>query len=242
MRAQLAVPFLALSLLAPLSAKADNFPYVQDGPAIVGVSDTDAWVTWYTAHHEGTGTECTAEEIIPGLGDHNTDIPTLTLDTPGGAVQFQNANCDRYHTIHLTGLTASTAYTFTLDKPWDAIGGTTAAGSFTTAPAPGTAGQIKFVVYGDTRNDIALGGTDTEPDHQAVVNAILANESDSAFLIHTGDMALEYHGHIRRRQGLHRVLQRRASPARQISGLRGAGKSRDHRHHLLRCDDGPRAL
>lgn len=183
---QLIVLAMALAAFSG-RALADNFPYVQDGPLITGVTDTEAWVSWYTAHHEGIGTECTIEENTPLLGDHNTDTPTLTL---GGGAQFTDPNCDRNHKVHLTGLYASTRYTFTLDKPWDMNGGTTAAGSFTTAPAAGSSGPVKFVVYGDTRNDVALGGADTRADHQAVVDAIVANEPDAAFLLHTGDMAL----------------------------------------------------
>ncbi|MBS2022607.1 MAG: metallophosphoesterase family protein, partial [Deltaproteobacteria bacterium] len=172
-------------------AHASNYPYVQDGPVITGVSPTEAWVTWYTAHHEGQGTECTIEENTPGLGDHNTDTPTLSLST--GAL-VTDTNCDRTHRVHLTGLSPSTAYTFTLDKEWDAKGGTIAAGSFTTAPAAGSGAGVKFVVYGDTRNDLALGGTDTSPHHQAVVDAIIAHESDAAFIVHTGDLALNIVG------------------------------------------------
>jgi uncharacterized protein (TIGR03382 family) len=178
---------LAVALVVPLRALADNFPYVQDGPLITGVTDTEAWVSWYTAHHEGIGTECTIEENTPLLGDHNTDTPTLTL---ADGTPFTDTNCDRNHKVHLTGLLASTRYTFALDKPWDTNGGTTAAGSFITAPAAGSGGAVKFVVYGDTRNDVALGGTDTRADHQAVVDAIVANEPDAAFLLHTGDLAL----------------------------------------------------
>ena len=174
-----------LIALFPLQALATNYPYVQGGPIITGVTASDAWVTWYTAHHEGTGTECTLEEDTPLLGDHNTDTPTLTLNT---GAQFTDSNCDRTHRVHITGLSASTAYTFTLDMPWDAKGGTIAAGAFTSAPA--TPDAVTFVVYGDTRNDVALGGTDTRADHQAVVDAIIANEPDAEFLVHTGDMAL----------------------------------------------------
>jgi acid phosphatase type 7 len=186
MRPLLACAALCASALVPAAAGATNYPYVQDGPLITFVTDTDAWVTWYTAHHEGTGIECTVEENTPLLGDHNTDTPTVTL-SPGGA--FTSTVCDRYHAIHLTGLTASTRYSFTLDKPWDAKGGATAAGSFTTAPTAGSGAAVKFTVYGDTRNNVA-GGTDTRADHQAIVDAIVANEPDSMFALHTGDLAL----------------------------------------------------
>lgn len=177
--------------LLPARASATNYPYVQDGPVITGVTATDAWVTWYTAHHEGTGTECTVEQNTPLLGDHNTDVPTLTLQT---SAAFTDATCSRTHRVHVTGLSASTTYSFALDKPWDAKGGITAAGSFTTAPPAGAGAAVKFVVYGDTRNDLALGGTDTRPHHQALVDAILAHEADAAFLVHTGDLALNIVG------------------------------------------------
>ncbi len=182
---------LLLALCSLVSSRAlalsSNFPFVQGGPVITGVTATDAWVSWYTAHHEGSGTECTFEENTPILGDHNTDTPTLTLNTNA---QFSDTNCSREHLVHVTGLSASTSYTFTLDKPWDSKNGTTAAGSFKTAPPAGSGAAVKFVVYGDTRNDQQLGGANTEPDHQAVVNAIITNESDAEFIVHTGDMAL----------------------------------------------------
>jgi MYXO-CTERM domain-containing protein len=181
----------ALFLVLPAHAFADGFPFVQHGPTITGVTANDAWITWYTAHHEGTGTQCTLEEDTPLFGDHNTDLPTVTLNT--GPV-LSDTNCDRYHRVHLTGLSANTSYSFVLDKPWDPASGATAHGKFTTAPDLHNTFGIKFVVYGDTRNDLTLGGTDTRADHQALVDGILAHDGDAAFYLHTGDMALSLPG------------------------------------------------
>lgn len=188
MRRSLLTPLACAALLAPLPARAllgDKFPFVQDGPVIVGLTSTDAWVTWYTAHHQGTGTTCSLD------GSDNTTLPTLTLSLNGAVLnQFLDASCAREHKVRLTGLSPGTKYTFTLDKPWDKQGGATAAGSFTTAPAPGSRAGFKFVVYGDTRNRFIGQGGDTKADHQALVAAIQANEGDAAFLLHTGDLAL----------------------------------------------------
>ena len=183
--------FAALFLVLPAPAFADGFPFVQHGPIISGVTTNDAWITWYTAHREGTGSQCTLEEDTPFFGDHNTDIPTVTLST--GPV-LSDMTCDRYHRVHLTGLSANTSYSFTLDKPWDSATGATAKGKFTTAPDSHNTFGTKFVVYGDTRNDITLGGTDTRADHQTLVDGILAHDGDAAFYLHTGDMALNLPG------------------------------------------------
>ena len=180
----------ALVALLPAAARATNYPWVQDGPVISGVTDHDAWVAWYTAHHEGTGTQCTIENSTPILGDHNTDVPTLTLSPTGSASSYTDTNCDRYHKVHLTGLQPSTTYSFGLDKPWDQRGGPAVAGSFTTAPPTGTHAAFQFVVYGDTRNNETVAGANTKTQHQTVVDAILAHEPAAAFLLHTGDLAL----------------------------------------------------
>ena len=159
----------------------DRYPFVQDGPVITGVTPHDAWIAWYTAHHQGTGAACSLDALT---GSPNTDVPTLTL---GDGTAFTDATCSRYHKVHLTELLPSTAYTFTLDKPWDAQGGATPSGSFTTAP-DGTAETFKFVVYGDNRDNQT--SPKTQSAHQAVVDAIVANEPDAAFLLQTGDLAL----------------------------------------------------
>jgi len=159
------------------------YPYVTKGPVISGVSRTEAWVAWATAHHQGTGTVCTTDSWT---GSPNTDVPALALSpsVPAGSV-FRDSNCSRDHKVHLTGLSPGVRYAFSLDKPW--VGGTPATGSFTTAP-DGVDGRFSFVVYGDTRDNPTLQAS-TRPDHLAVSAAVLG-ETDASFLLNTGDLAL----------------------------------------------------
>jgi uncharacterized protein (TIGR03382 family) len=172
-----------LAAVVPLSAWADQYPYVVKGPVISGVTQTEAWVAWETAHHEGTGVTCSADAF---LGTPNTDIPTATLTPAGSSGTFTDSNCSRDHKVHLTGLSPGTKYALSLDKPWDAT--TPAAAQFTTAPAA-TDGVFSFVVYGDNR-DGATVQSSTQADHKAVADAILASETDASFFVHTGDLAL----------------------------------------------------
>ncbi len=185
------LPFALASI--PAVALATNFPYVTKGPVITSVTPTDAWVAWETAHHEGKGTDptdslenCDTEASLPLIGDHNNDTPTLTLSD---GETFTDATCSRDHHVHLTGLAPNTHHSFTLDKPFDSSTGPTAGGEFTTATTDPDA-RFSFIVYGDNRDDQALTGTSTQTDHQAVANAIADDDSDAAFIINTGDLAL----------------------------------------------------
>ncbi len=167
---------VAVFALLPAQALAALTPYVGKGPAITGVTQTEAWVAWYTLHHQGDGFQCKMEG--------NTNLPTLTLSSSVATSTAQDSNCSRYHKVHLTGLTPGTHYTFSLDMGYDAS--TPATGEFTTAPAGPK--SFDFIVYGDNRDD-RVGATSTRADHQAAVDAILAREHP-AFLLHTGDFAL----------------------------------------------------
>jgi hypothetical protein len=75
---------VSIALLAvPAVARADLFPYVVKGPVITGVTATDAWVSWYTAHHQGDASflnECYNDALT---GTPNDTLPTLKLT--GGA-------------------------------------------------------------------------------------------------------------------------------------------------------------
>ncbi|HEY3445691.1 MAG TPA: MYXO-CTERM sorting domain-containing protein [Myxococcales bacterium] len=178
---------IALVLLSPALASAAMDPYVNKGPVILGVTQTEAWVSWYTVHHQGEASfanNCYNDALT---GSANDTIPTLTLMLPNGSgATFEDATCSRFHKVHLVNLQPGTAYTFTLDME-RASGGPKASGSFKTAPA--VAGPLKFVVYGDNRN-AELTSTSTRPLHEAVVGAIQAHDSDADFLLNTGDMAL----------------------------------------------------
>jgi len=97
--------------------------------------------------------------------------------------------CSRFHKVHLTGLSPSTAYTFTLDMP--NADGTSAAGAFGTAPAASDTHAFKFLVYGDDR-DNPITSASTRPDHEALVAGMMAHDGDAAFLVNVGDYALNY--------------------------------------------------
>ena len=125
---------LLLALAAPSTARADLYPYVIHGPVITGVTHEQAWVTWFTAHHQGTasGTNTCALDALTGTP--NGAIPTLNLSpSAGGTAVFQSPECARNHSVHLTGLKPGTAYSFTLDMTF--ADKTPADGSFTPAAA-----------------------------------------------------------------------------------------------------------
>jgi acid phosphatase type 7 len=118
---------------------------------------------------------------------------TITYGPKGGATMMTTdaAVSTGRHELHLTGLTASTRYAYTVDLG----GGLKTSGEFSTAA---TASQpFSFIVYGDDRTNDA--------DHQTVVNA-MANESVD-FLVQTGDVienatAAEYDNFFKIEQAL----------------------------------------
>jgi hypothetical protein len=179
---------IAVLILVPALAQADQYPYVTKGPAIVGLTQSEAWITWYTAQQQGTssfGNLCYLDALT---GTPNDTIPAVTLLHSGsGGATFEDPTCDRQHRVHLVNLKPGTGYTFTLDKEY-VSGGPLASGQFTTPPATAD-GTVRFVVYGDTRDEPTTS-TSTRPDHQAVVDALVAHEAGAAFFIHTGDLAL----------------------------------------------------
>ncbi|MGC4113941.1 MAG: metallophosphoesterase family protein [Myxococcales bacterium] len=179
---------VALVLLSPaLAAAAGMYPYVSKGPVILGVTPSEAWVSWYTVHHQGTskfGNTCYNDALT---GSPNDTIPTVTLKLPNGSgATFEDPTCSRFHRVHLVNLQPDTAYSFTLDMEY-ASGGAKASGSFKTAPAAHR--PFKFVVYGDNR-DAESTATSTRALHESVVAAIRASDADADFLLNTGDMAL----------------------------------------------------
>lgn len=186
MRRRAASLLFAATLTVSGFATADMYPYVLKGPVITGVGQNDAWVAWYTAHHQGESSfmnECYNDALT---GSPNDTIPTLTL-TSGG--KYADSTCDRYHKVHLTGLAPNTEYSFSLDMP--NADGTPALGRFGTAPAPGDTTGFKFLIYGDDR-DNPVTSASTRPDHEALVAAMLAQDGDAAFLMNVGDYALNY--------------------------------------------------
>jgi acid phosphatase type 7 len=80
------------------------------------------------------------------------------------------------HSVALTDLTPATRYSYTVTA-----GITTKLASFSTAPADNASTPIRFLVYGDNRNDDAA--------HAAVVRAMVPVTTD--FVIHTGDFVAD---------------------------------------------------
>jgi hypothetical protein len=165
-------------------------PFTTKGPVITGVTTSEAWVTWYTSHHQGTpsgANECARDS------DKKT-IPTLTLSTvsqgsPSNVKTYTSPECSRFHKVHLVNLSPGTSYKLTLDRPYG-DDKATPQGQFTTPPAS-TSVLVKFIVYGDNRDE-PVTSPSTRPNHQALVDAIVQNEPDSAFLVNVGDLALNY--------------------------------------------------
>jgi hypothetical protein len=155
------------------AAAAQAEAHVKRGPIIAGVTPREAWVTWETAERRGQG-----------CGD---GAPRLVLEAPGHPpVTVEATACGTVHHVHLTGLSPGTAYTFTLDH--GSGHGGPVAGRFSTAPVDREA-AFRFVVHGDNRDDIP-GRRSTRPDHAAVVAAILKYDADAAFVLHSGDLAM----------------------------------------------------
>ena len=153
--------------------QAPSKPYVTKGPLIAGVTPREAWIAWETA--EKRGQSC-------GEGP-----PRLVLEAPGKApASFEDPRCGTIHHVHLSDLSPGTAYAFKLDH--GAAHGAPVEGRFSTAPADPNA-SFQFVVYGDNR-DAPAPMPSTRPAHEAVSGAILERERDAAFLVHTGDLAL----------------------------------------------------
>ena len=150
---------LALALATPTAAAAASFargPYLQDlGSRQVAV------LLELDAPHAVT------LEIARGVaGDAQ----------PGaGASKTVTGSTDRVHELVAGGLEPATSYRYTVRVD----DGTTATGSFTTAPEDDR--PFRFLLYGDNRSD----GT----AHAAVVHQMLQTPGD--FLVQTGDMVAD---------------------------------------------------
>jgi acid phosphatase type 7 len=78
------------------------------------------------------------------------------------------------HVVRASDLDPATRYAYVVRSGGKALG----QGAFTTAPKPGSAAPLKFIVYGDDRTDPTA--------HAAVVRALAETASD--FLVNTGDV------------------------------------------------------
>ncbi|MBI4816734.1 MAG: metallophosphoesterase [Deltaproteobacteria bacterium] len=126
----------------------------------------------------------------PYLQDVSSDGISIVWESPNpstGVVRFGVANPTartisgggpaRHQSVRLSGLTQlappGSKFTYELE-----VDGVTRAGTFRTAPAPGT--PFTFLVYGDNRS--------SRPQHEAVVQALVAEMDSVAFAMNTGDL------------------------------------------------------
>jgi hypothetical protein len=164
-------------LLFLLSLRVSAAPVeIVKGPVITGVGRTDAWVAWETSVRTGNGAGCT--EVA---GTRMNVHPPVA-----GRATFGDEQCGQAHHVHLTGLRPGTPYQLKIREHDEH--GNPVVGSFTTAPATAK-GSFHFVVYGDTRES-GDEAAPTRPAHEALMRALQTRESAAAFLIQTGDLAL----------------------------------------------------
>lgn len=97
---------------------------------------------------------------------------TLELGDAAAPGKIESKQALAFHAFRLTGLEPGRRYPYTVRA-----GGAVRQGAFTTAPKPGDAAELRFLIYGDNRSDDAA--------HAAVVRAMVPKKTD--FLLHTGD-------------------------------------------------------
>jgi 3',5'-cyclic AMP phosphodiesterase CpdA len=151
-------------------------PHVTKGPVITGVTQSEAWISWETSVPLGKGKGCR----LKGAASFTITPPVV------GKKAFSDPTCGQIHHVHLTGMKADTRYLLTFPQRYDKSHA--AGGDFVTAPADAKK-SFKFIVYGDNR-DAPPPQPQTRLDHEAVASAIRRMDWDAAFLLHTGDLAL----------------------------------------------------
>jgi hypothetical protein len=167
--------WLAVALALPWPAQA--FPTrISKGPVITGVTPSEAWIAWETTAPQGKGAGC--------LLHHDAKFQ-ISPPVSGQRI-MEDPRCSTVHHVHLTGLKPGTRYDLTFPTRYDRKHA--AMGQFTTAPSD-PAAEFDFVVYGDNR-DAPPPQPQTRSNHEAVTSAILRADGDAAFLLHTGDLAL----------------------------------------------------
>lgn len=144
---------------AGLSADAGT-SHFQGGPVLTNMTTDSVTVTWWT------------EE--PGNGSVSyRETNDLTDRSPGMVITDEQSS--RIHRISLTSLTPNQTYSYSVSgRRGDYV--------FRTFPLNGT---IRFVVYGDTREQLPFWNQST---HHALVAERIAAEQDILFVVHTGDL------------------------------------------------------
>lgn len=150
---------LSIPAVSGLSGNASSC-VIQRGPLLSNMTTSSVTITWWT-EQPCTGTVTYGETGRPLNGQPDRIV---TEEKPS-----------RIHRIVLTNLTPDQAYSYL-------VSGTTDRYSFRTFPGNGT---IRFVVYGDTREQLPWWNQST---HHALVAGRIAAEPDILFVVHTGDL------------------------------------------------------
>jgi hypothetical protein len=166
-----AAPDVRLRLAPSTGAPADtaDFP-VDDTPAVAGiqlarapyvqaVDATSAIVAWRTAEACATILEYGATQPLGGLAGDLT--------------------ATKIHVVKLTGLRPATTYSYRVDGGGASLSQVAA---FHTAPAPGSAANVSFLVFGDCGTGDSV---------QADVAAMMHQEQGIDFAILTGDIVYD---------------------------------------------------
>jgi hypothetical protein len=151
----------ALLLIACVTSSAQAFAGRGSlkGPYLTGLSDTGVVVRF--------------ELASPAAA--TVQVTRAAAGTPAAAARtFESRDVVSLHEVPAAGLEPGVAYSYVVRSGGKSVG----EGRFTTAPKPGAAAPLNFLVYGDDRTDTAA--------HSAVVHAMEQVPCD--FVINTGDL------------------------------------------------------
>jgi predicted phosphodiesterase len=151
----------ALSIPAVSGFSGNASPCViQRGPVLTSMTTSSVSITWWT-EQPCTGMVTYGETSQEVKGQPDRIVPE---EKPS-----------QVHRITLTNLTPDHAYSYL-------VSGTADRYSFRTFPENGT---VRFVVYGDTREQLPWWNQST---HHTLVAGGIAAEPDVLFVVHTGDL------------------------------------------------------
>jgi hypothetical protein len=147
----------AVSGLNPDTA---NVSPVQWGPFLTNMTTDSVTINWKTE------LPCNGTVLYRGMALHVDELFDRTVSEGQSTV---------IHHVRLGNLTPNQTYTYS-------VSGSPSEYTFQTFPEHGT---IRFVVYGDTREQLPWWNQST---HHALVAGRIAAESDVLFVVHTGDL------------------------------------------------------
>ncbi len=141
------------------------------------VHPRNAWGPWITNTTSSSSTiHWKTEELLPGTIEYAASKDLLNENDKFFSVS--ETVPARLHTVSLSGLIPGTEYQYR-------IRGQPGNYSFSTYPESGT---VRFVVYGDTRNQEGWKNQDLL---QTSVARGIATEEDILFVVHTGDIVYD---------------------------------------------------